>query len=333
MINDDLAEAILIRELNINRFDADLRKRVSDELAKMDNEVLAKLKGDLTKWNRTDFNEKLKSVRKIIDDYYAEVADMTAKDLAGLSESEASFIQNTVNELVDEEIFQSISKKEADGISLKALIQGALLASWFAKLSADAYFRVSTQMRIGYGSGDKTVIDKVESQLKTNKSSTLTIVSNSIRTVASVAREEVYKKNYSVLKGKLYVAVLDNRTSLQCIAYDGSVYDMDNKPIGKESLPYRDLPAHFNCRSMYIPILKSFKEIGLPEIPKSTRSSMDGQVPEDMNFKDFLEKKGKAFQDEVLGKGKAQLWRDGKITLQQLLDQSGNPIPLKELDK
>jgi SPP1 gp7 family putative phage head morphogenesis protein len=258
---------------------------------------------------------------------------MTAKDLAGLSESEASFIQNTVNELVDEEIFQSISKKEADGISLKALIQGALLASWFAKLSADAYFRVSTQMRIGYGSGDKTVIDKVESQLKTNKSSTLTIVSNSIRTVASVAREEVYKKNYSVLKGKLYVAVLDNRTSLQCIAYDGSVYDMDNKPIGKESLPYRDLPAHFNCRSMYIPILKSFKEIGLPEIPKSTRSSMDGQVPEDMNFKDFLEKKGKAFQDEVLGKGKAQLWRDGKITLQQLLDQSGNPIPLKELDK
>ena len=333
MINDDLAEAILSRELNINRFDADLRKRVSDELAKMDSEVLAKLKGDLTKWNRTDFNEKLKSVRKIIDDYYAEVADMTAKDLAGLSESEASFIQNTVNELVDAEIFQSISKKEADGISLKALIQGALLASWFAKLSADAYFRVSTQMRIGYGSGDKTAIDKVESQLKTNKSSTLTIVSNSIRTVASVAREEVYKKNSSVLKGKLYVAVLDNRTSIGCIAYDGSVYDMDNKPIGKESLPYRDLPAHFNCRSMYIPILKSFKEIGLPEIPKSTRSSMDGQVPEETTFKDFLDKKGKAFQDEVLGKGKAQLWRDGKITLQQLLDQTGNPIPLKELDK
>jgi hypothetical protein len=60
---------------------------------------------------------------------------------------------------------------------------------------------------------------------------------------------------------------------------------------------------------------------------------MDGQVPEDITFKDFLEKKSKAFQDEVLGKGKAQLWREGKITLQQLLDQSGNPIPLKELDK
>jgi hypothetical protein len=106
----------------------------------------------------------------------------------------------------------------------------------------------------------------------------------------------------------------------------------NNKPIGKKSLPYRELPAHFNCRSIYVPILKSAKEIGF-DIPRSTRSSMDGQVPEDMNFKDFLEKKGTAFQDEVLGKGKAQLWRDGKITLQQLLDQTGNPIPLKDLDK
>jgi hypothetical protein len=110
---------------------------------------------------------------------------------------------------------------------------------------------------------------------------------------------------------------------------------MDNKPIGKKSLPYRELPAHFNCRSIYMPILKSFKEIGsdYPEMPKSTRSSMDGQVPEETTFKDFLDRKGEAFQDEVLGKGKAKLWRDGKITLQQLLDQSGNPIPLKELDK
>ena len=84
-----------------------------------------------------------------------------------------------------------------------------------------------------------------------------------------------------------------------------------------------------------MPILKSFKEIGsdYPEMPKSTRSSMDGQVPEETTFKDFLDRKGEAFQDEVLGKGKAKLWRDGKITLQQLLDQSGNPIPLKELDK
>lgn len=332
MINDELANEILSRELNLNRFDAELRKRVSAELAKMDNEVLSKLKGDLTKWNRTDFNEKLKSVRKIIDDYYAEIADMTSKDLAGLSQSESMFIENTVNGLLQTDLFDGITKKQADEISAMALIQGALLASWITKLAADTYFRVSSQMRIGYGSMDKTAVDKVENQMKVSRKNTLTLVQNAVHTVAQDARQAVYKKNENYIKGKKYVAVLDNRTSIGCIAYDGSIYDMDNKPIGKESLPYKELPAHFNCRSHYAIFLKSAKEIG-SEIPASTRSSMDGQVPQSTTFQDFLEKKGKAFQDEVLGKGKAQLWREGKITLQQLLDQSGNPIPLKELDK
>jgi len=33
----------------------------------------------------------------------------------------------------------------------------------------------------------------------------------------------------------------------------------------------------------------------------------------------------------VLGSGRAQLWRDGKLTLEQLLDLSGNPLTLAQL--
>lgn len=333
MINDDLAEAILSRELNLNRFDADLRRRVNAELNKLDAEVLQKLRGNPANWNRTEFNEKLREVRKVINEYYDDIARMTANDMAGLSESEAIFLQSTVNELADTELIQTIpTKDQLSSLSISSMIQGALLASWWLKQAADTYFRISTQSRIAYGSGEKDIADRVTDQLKVSKRNAESVVRTSVRTVASNTREKLYAINSSIFKGKLYVAVLDNRTSIQCIAYDGSTYDMDNKPIGKKSLPYRELPAHFNCRSMYVPILKSAKEIGM-DIPKSTRSSMDGQVPEETSFKDFLEKKGVAFQDEVLGKGKAQLWRDGKITLQDLLDQSGNPIPLKELDK
>lgn len=331
MINDKLADEILSRELSLNRFDAELRRRVSTKLASMNTEVLNKLKGDITSWNRGYFNETLRDLRKLIDEYYAEIADMTAKDMESLAYSETDWVQTTVNDLVKTDLFEKPSDKQTSKISLDALIQGALLASWWAKLSADAYFRVSSQMRIGYGAGDKNVYDKVKAQLKTNNSSAETIVKNAVRTVASDAREAVYDKNASMIKGKKYVSVLDNRTSLGCIAYDGSTYTMDNQPLGKKSLPYRELPAHFNCRSVYVIFLKSAEEIG--DIPKSTRSSMDGQVPQDTTFQDFLERKGKAFQDEVLGKGKAQLWREGKITLQQLIDQSGNPVTLKELDK
>lgn len=333
MINDDLAQAIISRELNLNRFDADLRIRVNQELNKLDKDILAQLRGNPSNWNRTEFNEKLKNVRKVINDYYNEILAMTSEDMAGISESEAIFLQSTINELADTALIPEIpSKEQLSKLSASSVIQGALLASWWIKQAADTYFRISTQARIAYGSGEKDISDRVSDQLKVSKRNAESVVRTAVRTVASNTREKLYAINSSIFKGKLYVAVLDNRTSIQCIAYDGSTYDMDNKPIGKKSLPYRELPAHFNCRSIYVPILKSAKEIGF-DIPRSTRSSMDGQVPEETTFKDFLEKKGEAFQDEVLGKGKAKLWRDGKITLQQLLDQSGNPIPLSELDK
>lgn len=58
---------------------------------------------------------------------------------------------------------------------------------------------------------------------------------------------------------------------------------------------------------------------------------MDGQVPESLKYEDWLETKDKDFQDDVLGVGKAKLWRDGKITFTQMVDQRGNELTLKEI--
>ena len=61
------------------------------------------------------------------------------------------------------------------------------------------------------------------------------------------------------------------------------------------------------------------------------RASMDGPVDRKTTFADFLERKGKAFQDDVLGPGRADLWRDGKITLQDLISGTGRPLTLAQL--
>ena len=336
MINDDLASEILSRELSLNRYDASLRNKSIEVLRELEDKIQSILRGNLSTFNRTQLNEKLRLVRETINEHYEKIAELTSTELAGVAVSEADFLQTTVNDLTKAEVFsEKPSLSQLSILAGTALIQGAIIANWWKRQSADTYFRISSQVRIGYGSSQSNIAEQVSMQMATGRRNADALIKTAVHTVSSLTRERMYKDNSSVMKGKVYVAVLDNRTSLQCIAYDGSVYDMDNKPIGKKSLPYRELPAHFNCRSIYMPILKSFKEIGadFPEMPKSTRSSMDGQVPEETTFKDFLEKKGKAFQDEVLGKGKAQLWRDGKITLQQLLDQSGNPVTLKELDK
>ncbi|MDP0212329.1 phage head morphogenesis protein, partial [Glaesserella parasuis] len=65
--------------------------------------------------------------------------------------------------------------------------------------------------------------------------------------------------------------------------------------------------------------------------PSSTRASQDGPVSEQINYENWLKSKSPEQQDQVLGKGKADLWRRGVITFADMLDQSGRPLTLKDL--
>ena len=121
-----------------------------------------------------------------------------------------------------------------------------------------------------------------------------------------------------------------------CIAYSGAEWDLSGNPINGTRLPFNGgPPRHFNCRSALVGITKTFRELGIDidEPAIGTRASADGQIRADTTFAEFLDRKGKAFQDEVLGPGRAELWRKKVITLNQLLDQRGNPLTLEELRK
>ncbi|MDD2164826.1 phage head morphogenesis protein, partial [Glaesserella parasuis] len=80
-------------------------------------------------------------------------------------------------------------------------------------------------------------------------------------------------------------------------------------------------------------VTKSWKELGIDaeEMPSSTRASQDGPVSEQINYENWLKSKSPEQQDQVLGKGKSDLWRRGVITFADMLDQSGRPLTLKDL--
>jgi len=60
---------------------------------------------------------------------------------------------------------------------------------------------------------------------------------------------------------------------------------------------------------------------------------MDGQVAEDITFAQFLQGKSNTFQNDLLGRGRAELWRAKKISLTQLVDMRGNPMTLGQLEE
>lgn len=99
--------------------------------------------------------------------------------------------------------------------------------------------------------------------------------------------------------------------------------------------------ATHNCRSVLIPVLKPIaemlRELGVRKVaqlralPQGTQASMDGQVSSALDYSGWLKTKPKAFQVEVLGAGRWQLWQAGKLSFADLVDQSGRPRRLAEL--
>jgi hypothetical protein len=84
-----------------------------------------------------------------------------------------------------------------------------------------------------------------------------------------------------------------------------------------------------------MPILKSWQEMGidLSEAPLSTRATLDGQIPENITYQEWLKKKPREFVEEILGKTKAKLFLDGNMPVDKFFDSSGIEYTLEALKK
>ncbi len=152
-----------------------------------------------------------------------------------------------------------------------------------------------------------------------------TLVRTAVMHVSNAARDEYYKKNSDLIKGYQYVATLDADACIACGAYDGKVYDVDE--------PKPELPLHPNCRCLYVPVIKSWKELGIDkeEYPQGTRASMDGQVPENETYEDRLKKASKERRIQMLGPTRARLYESG-VPLTAMVD-GGKILTIEALVK
>jgi SPP1 gp7 family putative phage head morphogenesis protein len=233
-------------------------------------------------------------------------------------------------------------------IATNVLIEGQRPLLWWRRQANDLHNKFMREIRTSLENGESTAqaavrltggtVNGVEVSgiLKTTKNNANTLARTALNKITNEARIQSFEANADVVKAMKQISTLDNKTSNICIAYDGQVWanTPGKEPIPPSTLPFNGgPPRHFNCRSTLVPVLKSWEELGIDakELSASTRASMDGQVPEDTTFDDFLKKKGTTFQNKILGVTKAKLWRAGKITLRQLVDFRGNPLTDEQL--
>jgi hypothetical protein len=307
--------------------------------------------------------------RQIIRSSYANKKSLAGKELLRLAANEQTYVVGAVNEGAGIDIAKiSLNYDELKKLTDGTLIEGAKSAEWWGRQSEDLQKRFSDQMRQGVLRGE--TLDQLTARVRGTQARAYTdgimqvskrqaeaLVHTSVQTIANETRLATYEANATITSALQWISTLDGRTTHICMALSNKLWTTKTKaPIG-HSIKWPGVTAHWRCRSTQIPVLKKWEDLVAkqdeaaldaefkkqlaaqgfsPEqiagIKRNTRSSMDGQVAKDISFDDWLKVKTPEFQDSMLGKGRGRLFRDGKITMTDLIDQRGRPLTIDQLE-
>ena len=157
----------------------------------------------------------------------------------------------------------------------------------------------------------------------------MALVRTSINQVSNAASQQVYEANQDVTEKYRYVATLDTRTSAICRALDGREFE-----YGKGPTP----PQHFNCRSTTVAVV-DYEGLGLTPPKPGRRASMDGPVPANKSYGEWLSEQSKATQAEVLGPEKVAYFTrlsnkyGPKDAIAKMVRDDGSELTLEQLRK
>lgn len=311
-------------QLDLFRTAASVESEVLDILRTLERELLGQLAGNtITEWSRTRTNQQLRETRTLIQEYYARAADVSTEAMAGIANVTATATAATL--LVTESQITRLSDDFLRTLAGDSIIQGAVQSDWWSRQTADTVFRFNGAVRQGIAAGEtnQQIIRRVIQFMDVSRANAAALVQTSTATVANDARMAMFEANADIIKRYRAVATLDTNTCPRCAPLDGLEWEKDGTPIG-HNFPMPRYPLHFNCRCLLIAQV-------FDSPPGGQRASADGPISARTTFTEWLERQPAEKVEEVLGKGRADLFRSGKITLAQLTNGAGRPLTLKEL--
>ena len=325
-------DAQISAQLDLLRHSNTVEAEILELLQAMRRELISKLaEGNLTEFSKARLNRMLDESTAVIEGYYKRAQAVLYPSLEQSAQVAAT---QAITGLAVELTATIPSRLILESLITNLLIEGAPSAAWWERQSADTAFKFANAVRQGVAQGETNsqIFKRVGEVTDLAGRNSRALVQTSVMQVASDARLKTIDANKDIYKGYRQLSTLDGHTTDICIVRSGLEWDFDKQPIG-HNLPFQVPPLHWNCRSLIMGIRRTFKELGidLEEPTGLTRSSAEGQIDRETSFEAFLSRRTIEQQNEQLGVGRAELWRNGTITLRQLLDSKGNPLSLAEL--
>ncbi len=354
--NEDLLDASIRHQIDLQKYSNSVVKRLIAVLNRSDDQIFKELVAAIERLDPSSFTIQrleslLGSVRSINSQAYAQVGNELKTELKNFVEFEAQYQTMTLGSVFPASFnVGSVNVDQVYAAALARPFQGVILKGALSDLEDAKAKRIRQAIAQGFVEGKTNsqivrdirgtrALKYADGLLEIDRRNLQTIVQTAVAHTAAFTKNSVYDENKDIIKSLMWSAKIDLKTSSPCRIRDGKTWTTDKKPIG-HSLPWGGGPGayHWNCRSVAVPVLKSFTEllgIGIDEsqFSKSTWASLDGQVPADIDYNDWLKKQSAARQDEVLGVTRGKLLREGKLTIEQMYSNKGEFLDLQELRK
>jgi len=367
-VSTKIADALTKHGIDLLRVDASIRREIVARLNGLERELIRLLRKvdpmapTNVKYQDARLVQLMGVSKSVFDQVYKDIQKSVHDSLTTIAEAESHKLITTINRAVQVQLVAKVLDPQTAKVlaSRNVLIQGAPSADWWAKQKKDRMFAFERSVREGMLAGEG--IDEIARRVRgtrankykdgimeTTRRQAQTLVRTSVQTVANESRFRTLKENNNVVKGYQWLATLDSRTTILCMTLDGQSWDLEGNPINGSTAGFqRPPPAHFNCRSTLIPVLKSWADLvdekkggkrvadKLRKIkkPASVRASMDGGVSDKLDYSEWLKRKdakNPEFARGILGPGRYDLWKKGKLSFSDLIDQSWNPLTVEQL--
>jgi SPP1 gp7 family putative phage head morphogenesis protein len=348
-VNTELLDANLRHQIGVMRFSNGMVSRMVGLMNKADGHLFAELASAIERGKSAAaiarLDAMLQSVRDLNARVYQQVESGIKTDVRDLAEYEIDFQTGLLKEVPGLPI-NAVTLDQVYGAVTAKPFQGRLLSEWAKSIETDRMARIRDTIRMGIVSNETTsqIVQRIRGTkangyadgiIQIDRRNAEAVVRSAISHTAAVTRDFVYQANSDLIKAVQWVSTLDSRTSPICRARDGLRYTCaDHRPVG-HAVPWLGGPgaAHWSCRSISTPVLKSYKELGIdmPDMPNATRASMDGQVPSDTTYGEWFARQSAARQDVIVGPTRGQLFRKGGIAFDSFANDKGRMLTLAQL--
>jgi SPP1 gp7 family putative phage head morphogenesis protein len=289
-----------------------------------------------TQYYRDMMNETLGTIRGGMEFTSKRITEQLTK----IGYAEAEFARDSLKDSIPFNFDARVpSLQSVRAIVRDVPVEGKLLPRWFKELGDSTQAQIVQQVNLGLVNGEPTakIIRRITGTKAANytngvfgttKRNAETLVRTHVTHVSNKARELTYEENTDVIKGVQYVATLDARTTDICAGLDGQVFKPTEGPRP---------PLHMNCRSTTVPITKSWDELGKemktdafsklkePKTENQLRASMNGAVPAKTTYNAWLKQQTPEFQNAVLGRRRAQVFRNDRLHLSRFVNYGTFP--------